>query len=142
MTTKLEIKNALKQLGFGLVKMELDHFHSKTYKGFDGKGIQGVAGGSVGPMTMTDAWKSHCNEREQKVRTALLSLGAKLETFGNGFNATFDLGNGVTRILYFLWNTYPTYAHNHYDPSYKTYWLTYGVKDVRQSFINQLVAQA
>ena len=122
--SKPEINKVLKGLGFGLIKMKINMYQSKTYPSKQ----QGIRGGSVGPMTATSAHLNHNREALNKVKDKLESIGGRVEETRADLTVAFPSKKGEL-VYNFLWSLYPTYAGNDYDPSYKTYWLTYTVAE-------------
>jgi len=118
---KKEINAKLKELGLGFVKMNTptsyDLKSGKCHTDWDGKKSKGFIGGSIGPMTMTNAHQGHNRQVEDKIR----------EEFPRNFSyevntlvLTFD------KIVYkFEWKLFPanTVACD-LDSGYQNYWLT------------------
>ena len=116
---KQELNLILKKCGLGFVKGTLNSFETKVLTNFDGKRNKGIKGGSIGPMTMTNAHTNHNLNIERKV---IDSIGTQyLKEHSPNNYLSFDI-NGLKITL--IWKLFPTYAHNHYDASYMTYWLT------------------
>lgn len=116
---KSQFNTALKELGLGFVKMELNSFQSKTFKNFDGKMVKGLQGASIGPMTSTSAY---INQNSQVENQVVEKIGRQyVKNWNPGLFIEFEIENKSIRLS---WNLYRTYAHNDYDASYKTYWLS------------------
>jgi hypothetical protein len=122
--SKSEINKVLKGLDFGLVKMNINMYKSKTHPSKQ----QGIRGGSIGPMTATDAHLNHNREALGKVKDKLESIGGRVEETHADLTVTFPSKKGEL-VYNFSWGLYPTYAGNDYDRSYQTYWLTYTVTE-------------
>jgi len=116
--TKREINNALKEIGFGFIKMRVNMYQDKTHP----SKMKGLRGGSIGPMTMTDAYMKHNNDAIDETRNKLESIGGTVEQGSYDLSVSFPNGKG--KIMYnFYLTLYPTYAGNEYDRGYQTYWL-------------------
>jgi len=116
--TKREINNALKEIGFGFIKMRVNMYQDKTHP----RKMKGLRGGSIGPMTMTDAYMKHNNDAIDETRNKLESIGGTVEQGSYDLSVSFPNGKG--KIMYnFYLTLYPTYAGNEYDRGYQTYWL-------------------
>jgi hypothetical protein len=116
--TKREINNALKEIGFGFIKMRVNMYQDKTHP----RKMKGLRGGSIGPMTMTDAYMKHNNDAIDETRNKLESIGGVVEQGSYDLSVSFPNGKG--KIMYnFYLTLYPTYAGNEYDRGYQTYWL-------------------
>ena len=84
--------------------------------------MKGLRGGSIGPMTMTDAYMKHNNDAIDETRNKLESIGGTVEQGSYDLSVSFPNGKG--KIMYnFYLTLYPTYAGNEYDRGYQTYWL-------------------
>lgn len=116
--TKTEINKALKGIGFGFVKMRKDMYHEKTHP----SKMKGLRAGSIGPMTMTDAYMKHNNDAIDETKKALTSIGGTVEQSSYDLTVSFQTKKG--KLIYnFYLTLYPTYAGNEYDRGYQTYWL-------------------
>lgn len=123
--SKSDINKALKDLGFGFVKMEKDSYHEVTHRSKQ----QGLRGGSIGPMTATTAYRGHNDDALRRVKDALVyKLGGKpIESYAD-LTVAFPSKKGEL-VYKFIWQLFPTYAHNHYDAGYQNYWLTYSTEE-------------
>ncbi len=101
-----------------------------------------MIGGSTGPMTVTNAWVTHCREAQDKVMTALAASGLDVEVvqhpadFGTSdlrdMHFTVRLDARTVRKLKFTWMRMQTYHHNMgYDRSYLTCWYVCDAEDVK-----------
>ena len=124
------INQELKDIELGNVKMEKDHYHKATYKTYENKTVKGIQGGSIGPMTSTDAHQNHNFKIEAKVREILGHLSDKVISEGMFTSYYINLGK-KTRIFKFHWSLFPTYAHNEYDLSYQSYWYVLQTNDIK-----------
>lgn len=124
-----EIKKALKTVGLANVFMRTEFgYDKKVWRNpTDNKTVQGILGGSMGPITCTDAHIIHNREKEAKVKEKLVALGSIVEDDPSGaFEAAFVLDNGKTLTLRFWWSKYPTYTRSsNLDSGYKSFWLTF-----------------
>jgi len=133
--SKADINKTLKSIGFGFVKMQKDSYHDVTHRSKQ----QGKRGGSIGPMTATSAYARHNSEVVDEVRMALYKLGGRQENTYSTLSMSFPSKKGEL-VYNFNWQTFLTYAHNDYDPGYKTYWLTYSVEEreiIDENFVNE-----
>ena len=116
--TKTEINKALKEIGFGFVKMRKDMYTDKTHP----SKLKGLRGGSVGPMTSTNAHMNHNQNAINETKTALINIGGSVEKSYCDLSISFPSKKGKL-IYHFNLNLFKTYAGFDYDPSYQTYWL-------------------
>ena len=116
--TKREINNALKEIGFGFIKMRVNMYQDKTHP----RKMKGLRGGSIGPMTMTDAYMKHNNDAIDETRNKLESIGGTVEQGSYDLSVSFPTSKGKITYNFYL-TLYPTYAGNEYDRGYQTYWL-------------------
>lgn len=108
------------------------------------------SGGSMGPMTVTNAHLDRCVTTQQKLVDRLREELTK--QFGS-FNMTFKqcyLGNHAmqnatikiplnaktTRVITFTWQIFAQYVNSNYDPSYQTYWYVMDAEDVKTADIH------
>ena len=118
-TTKQDLNNALKAIGLEAPKSRINSFKSKSHRGY-----KGIRGGSIGPMTSTNAHSKHNFDVELKVTDVLRTIpGVEYSTDHTGIQFSLNDGKKVHKYK-FSWQLFQTYAHNEYDPSYRTYWLT------------------
>lgn len=118
-TTKQDLNKALKAIGLQAPKSRINSFKDVSHRGF-----KGIRGGSIGPMTSTNAHWNHNRDTEQKVFNVLATLeGVEYNSNADGIYFTLNDGKKVHKYK-FSWQLFQTYAHNEYDPSYRTYWLT------------------
>ena len=135
---KAQANAILKDLEVGYVK------HSTG--DFSGKGViaegryKGLRGGSIGPLTVTDAHHDHSAKVQKRVFDAFAAMeGATVEWRTCYAGATHKLSNiEVTirldekkvRVLNFYWRAFKTYtASARLDPDYATYWLVMESED-------------
>jgi hypothetical protein len=123
--TKTEINKVLKNIGFGFVKMQVNTYQDKTHP----SKTKGLRGGSIGPMTATDAYMNHNQSAINETKTALTNIGGKVESSYNDLSISFPSKKG--KLVYnFNLNLFKTYAGFDLDPSYKTYWLTVNSEEI------------
>ena len=125
-----EINSRLKDLGLGFVKMNEGSFsNGKVYTNWEGKRSKGIRGGSIGPMTMTNAHMNHNAEVEAKLKEAFFGF---YSYDGVSSKLTFDLGK-KTRTYNFAWNLFPSNTNAmDLDPGYQSYWLTLAITDTKK----------
>jgi hypothetical protein len=136
-TAKTVVGNALKNIGLGFIgyndgtPYKLKAFANRT---------KGLIGGSIGPLTVTNAYIKHCEDTAQQVLKAFQSLPTDIEWsydstlayVGNLQNFTFTVktGKNTQRVIKFCWERHSTYAARlRYDSSYETYWFAMYVED-------------
>ena len=116
--TKREINKTLKEIGFGFIKMRVNSYQDKTHP----DRFKGLRGGSIGPMTVTNAHHTHNTNVIDKVKSTLKNIGGTVEKGSYDLSVSFPTNKG--RLVYnFYLTLYPTYAGNEYDSGYQTYWL-------------------
>jgi len=117
-TSKKDLNIALKAIGLQAPKSRLNMYKEVSHRAW-----KGIRGGSIGPMTSTNAHMEHNRKVEQKVIDILRSIpGVEYPSNQDAMNFSLNDGKKVHKY-YFSWHTFRTYAHNEYDPSYQTYWL-------------------
>jgi hypothetical protein len=116
--TKTEINKALKEIGFGFIKMRVNSYQDKTHP----SKMKGLRGGSIGPMTVTDAHHTHNTNVIDNVKNTLQNIGGSVEKGSYDLTVSFPSNRGKLVYNFYL-TLYPTYSHNEYDKSYQTYWL-------------------
>jgi len=113
--------------------MNVDSFHDKTYKNWEGKSFKGIKGGSRGPMTCTSAHLNHNREVVDKVEEAFKyqELTGYYRS-GDNLNISIQINEKQKRVLEFTWDTFPSNAPSRdLDDSYETYWFVPIIKDVK-----------
>ena len=125
--TKTEINKVLKSIGFGFVKMHVNMYQDKTHP----DKVKGLRGGSIGPMTMTDAHINHNQSAINETKTALTNIGGKVESSYHDLSISFPSKKG--KLVYnFDLRLFKKYAGFDYDPSYQTYWLTVNSEEISE----------
>jgi hypothetical protein len=115
-----EFKKALKAVGLQTVTSELNRYQTRSHRGFIG-----ISGGSIGPMTATTAHLEHNKQAENRLIDKLRSLPGVTISLNQENGLSCTLVTAKKTVTYkFIWQLFRTYAHNEYDPSYLTYWLT------------------
>jgi len=130
--TKSILTNALKPLRFGFVKM-CDSSRSKsgftTYHTHSSK-KKGIIGGSIGPMTVTNAHldRNRCVTNDLIATLKRLACQFEIleisESSNDGVNLTFKTGPKKTVTVSFSWHLFPAYSGRDFS-SYQNYWLVY-----------------
>lgn len=125
--TKTEINKALKNIGFGFVKMQVNTYQDKTHP----SKTKGLRGGSIGPMTVTNAHENHNQSVINKTKIALTNIGGKVESSYHDLSISFPSKRG--KLVYnFDLQLFKKYAGFDLDPSYKTYWLTVNSEEISE----------
>jgi len=116
---KAEINKALKDLGYGFVKVSTGGFDEpKCFTGFDGKRVKGIAGGSVGPMTATNAYEEKNREVISTATDTLKRLGMTEDEDG-----VLVSQNGKIKVS-FIVSYFPKYTRSAgYDDSYQNAYI-------------------
>ncbi len=135
-SAKTVINDKLKNIGLGLIGY--DDGTPYKLKAFSNR-TKGFIGGSVGPLTVTNAYIKHCDDAAQAVLAAFRSLtdidwsyDSLPAYIGNLQNFTFTVktGKNTQRLIKFVWERHSTYAARlRYDSSYQTYWFAMYVED-------------
>lgn len=128
-TSKAEILEVLKNRSifgnnaFGFVKLNDGDNAPKTFKNWSGQTFKGFIGGSIGPMTMTDAYASHNRDVEDRVRKALAPLASDYGI--NSDTHFFKFNDGKKGLqLNFRWRLFPLYTNRmDLDSGYQRYWF-------------------
>ena len=125
--TQSEVNKLLKEAGLGFVKINTSSYpinRSKKYTNWEGKSFKGFRGGSIGPMTVTNAHLNHNKEVVQRINELTRDYSCQLAETDNGVIIKFQAGSGKDIVKEFKWNTFPTNsASMGFDPAYQTYWL-------------------
>jgi hypothetical protein len=137
MTDKKEIAELLKKLGLGNVKMHGVGYNSfgedtKVYKSPIGKMVKAIKGGSIGPMTVTDAHMDLNEKVVNELTSVFLDLGIceRIKSDKWSLEASFQISASKKMTLYFHWDLFPTYTREkNLDPGYKTYWFVLTKKE-------------
>ena len=127
--SKGDIANALKAAGFENVSMIVNSFKSASYKPL----TKGLRGGSIGPMTATDAYRNRNREVVERLEKSLWNFtGSKArEREYETYDLVWRFPAGKKDLIYkFMWSLYPSNSGRDLDPGYQTYWLTYVVDEV------------
>lgn len=136
--TKLVLRVFLKdKCGFGTITME----HPKSFNGKkvpSARGI-GVVGGSVGPMTVTNAHIDHCVAVAQRIIQKLQDNKISYTVEPSYYNSSLSrikipVGPKSKKqsILVIDWSDYPRHSVEcGYDRAYRTIWFeaTYIIED-------------
>jgi hypothetical protein len=124
-TSKKEVNDILKSLGAKNVSMIKDSYHTKPFKNWQGKTVKGIQGGSQGPMTCTNAHIERNRAVMRKIHDSLVDIATDVNVMSNSRSVfNFEDAKGKKFSLVVDTDSFPTYAHNNYDPSYETWWLT------------------
>lgn len=127
-----DINEILKRQGLGFVKISDGGSwdNGKKYVSHGGISSKGFKGGSIGPMTMTNAHMDHNRKKQSELVTALTPLVNEIATNDNGFCIVFELKPGNFRHISFDWRLFPTYSWKaNLDNGYKSYWLIATITD-------------
>jgi hypothetical protein len=124
---KPEITKHLKALGATNVGIIKNKFCSTTsFKGADGKTMLGFKGGSIGPLTVTNAYQEKNDEVESMVRLEFLKLGLVRDHLISDFMFIANEGTKKEFKVNLSWQLIPTYSISlGLDRDYMTYWLTF-----------------
>jgi hypothetical protein len=122
MPTKSQINAALKTIGYGFVRVS-SKGESRVYRDHDNRMVKGIRGGSIGPMTCTNAHLDHNKEVIQKVFNVLTDIGVMFDhTDSSGM--TMYYMRGKKRVtLRISAQLFPMYKDNIYSPEYKNYYI-------------------
>jgi hypothetical protein len=133
MVTKKDITSKLKAAGVVNVSMSRGNYIDppQAIKTNDNKFIKGIKAGSIGPITMTDAYKTHNSNTIDKLVDSLKELPHRSLTItSESVEVVFQISEKQIRTITFDLKLFPTNAPSvDLDPGYKTYWLVQTVKD-------------
>jgi len=134
-----KIKEALAKLGMTFVTINVGGYKTRVVDR-----SKALRGGSIGPMTMTDAHFGHCREVQDKVANVMRSmLDGQVEFdmqamdayMGGGllnFDFTIKTGKKTAKLIRFTWRLYQSnHASMEYDRGYKTYWFVMSSENIR-----------
>jgi len=123
--TKTVINKVLKEMGMGFVKLDDGGFYSNgvCYTNGAGKRVKGIPAASHGPMTVTDAYRTHIADKKLKVRNALVEAGISYDYKEDLFIANKDAKKPITFKLMEDW--FPAYTRSAgYDSGYQSIYIT------------------
>lgn len=117
--TKTDINKALKELGYGFVKVSTGGWDEpKCYTGFDGKRVKGISGGSVGPLTSSNTYEEKNQRVISEVTDTLRDLGMREQEDGVLVSPNGKIKVSLT-VSYF-----PAYTRSAgYDESYQNAYI-------------------
>jgi hypothetical protein len=106
-------------------------------------------GGSMGPMTVTNAHLDRCVTTQDKLANKLREeLSKQFGTYSMVFKPCYvgssdmlnlvihiPLSDKLTRVITFKWQTFAQYVNSSYDPSYETYWYVMETEDKKTADI-------
>jgi hypothetical protein len=102
-------------------------------KTHDNKFIKGIKAGSIGPITVTDAYKTHNSNTIDKLVAVLKELPHDSLTIkSDSVEVVFVIGVNQIRTITFDLKLFPSYNClwlGMLDSGYKTYWLVQTIKD-------------
>ena len=123
MPTKTQINAALKSVGYQSIKMRTGTDGTKVYRDYNNKIVKGVRGGSIGPMTVTDAAITHNKETLERVCNALRDIGVSYDyTDNSGIAMHYIKGKKRVNIRLSA-SLFPAYYRSIYSPEYKNYYI-------------------
>jgi hypothetical protein len=133
MVTKEDITSKLKAAGVVNVSMSRGNYFDPPMpiKTHDNKFIKGIKAGSIGPITVTDAYKTHNSNTIDKLVAVLKELPHDSLTIkSDSVEVVFVIGVNQIRTITFDLKLFPTNAPSvDLDSGYKTYWLVQTIKD-------------
>ena len=143
-TLKAQATAILKDLGLGYVKAKTGGYGSRDAV-LEPRN-KGLRGGSMGPMTCTDAHHDHSAKVQRAVYDAFSAMPEALVTWETCYaGATHKLSNvrvvialdeKKVRVMNFYWRAVNTYtASANMDHGYCTYWLICESEDKKKSEI-------
>ena len=104
------MKQLLKSLGFSNVKQSVsggDYYKNPTYRSQSGKMVFGIHGGSIGPLTCTNAHLERNSSVEKQIVNLLRAAGATVWD-DTGAYLTVEFGGKSVNLQ---WITIPTYTN-------------------------------
>jgi hypothetical protein len=141
-TLKAQATAILKDLGLGFIKASTGDFGSRDVVLEPRQ--KGLRGGSMGPLTVTDAHHDRSAKVQREVYDAFSNLPEALVTWETCYaGATHKLSNvrvvialdaKKVRVLNFYWRAFKTYTRAaNLDSGYCTYWLVCESEDKKKS---------
>jgi hypothetical protein len=137
-SAKTVVNDALKATGLKYISINLGQYKWKAIE----PRTKGLSGGSIGPMTVTDAHLTFCNDTARRVLKVFQNLPADIDWsyvpkpayHGNGkledLTFTITTGKNTVRVIKFCWELHQTYSYSQgYDNAYQTYWFAMHVED-------------
>lgn len=134
-----DLQSVLKKHGYRMISMTVDSYKSKTIQGA-GKGIPG---GSIGPMTVTNAHMERNAKIEKDLRNDIYNLNKEYFDIpseilvkvkqSSGFSdpIILKIGNNKYKAISMVWNLYPAYVRSAgLSSDYQNYWLQINTKDI------------
>jgi len=119
MMKKSDVNKVLKECGYGFVKVQTGDWTKpeKCLTGFDNKRVKGIKAGSVGPTTVTSAYRERNDETITTVKDSLRCIGMKEE------DNVLVSPNGKIKVSLTVVD-YPHYARSAgYDDGYRNYYV-------------------
>lgn len=141
-TLKAQANAILKNLGLGYIKASTGDFGSRDVVLEPRQ--KGLRGGSMGPLTCTDAHHDHSAKVQRAVYDAFSAMPEALVTWETCYaGATHKLSNvrvvialdeKKARVINFYWRPERTYTRAaRLDEGYCTYWLVCESEDKKRS---------
>ena len=124
MPNKSQINATLKSLGYESVKMTTHHGTSKVYRDWNNKICKGIRGGSIGPMTVTNAAQVTNAKVLDKLREALGDIGLERDHSDPTGMRMYYFKGRKRIILEFNVVTFPAYYRSSYSNEYQNYYIT------------------
>jgi hypothetical protein len=148
MTVKAQIKAAIDTLNLTYVTAR----HGYTGRDTVLLRQRALAGGSKGPLTVTNAHLERCVTNQRAMLTTLKAelakhVGENVKFFSRQCylsggivgmeNATFHipLNSKTTRVITFAWQLHAANVSSNLDPAYQNYWYVMDVADVKTADI-------
>jgi hypothetical protein len=141
-TLKAQANAILKNLGLGYIKASTGDFGSRDVVLEPRE--KGLRGGSMGPLTVTDAHFDHSAKVQRAVYDAFSAIPEALVTWETCYaghthklsnvRVVIALDEKKARVLNFYWRAYKTYTRAaRLDEGYVTYWLVCESEDKKRS---------
>ena len=105
------MKQLLKSLGFSNVKQSVsggDYYKNPTYRSQSGKMVFGIHGGSITPLTCTNAHLERNSSVEKQIVNLLRAAGATVHDRTMHYPITVEFGGKSVNLQ---WITIPTYTN-------------------------------
>lgn len=138
-TVKAQIKTVIDSLGMKYPTMSIDLYRNKTI--IKQKALRG---GSIGPMTCTNAHINHMITPQTELIHAFATLSHVINSCSvqesyidnrvKNYHYEIQLDSKTVRTITFKWQLLSTYSYlADLDSSYKTYWLVMDFTDSKIS---------
>jgi hypothetical protein len=139
MINKADINAILKIHGLRYIKASNGEYGANRRDVVLEPRLKGFVGGSIGPLTVTDAHHSLNEDMQNKVYAAFNAMeGASVKRVASAFDShrlqniviEVPVSAKVIRVIKFNWELFRSYTSQaRFDPGYQTYWYVMTIED-------------